>query len=95
MPAARCSRPTATVAAAARASSAAAVIVVSHLASGRLRAVESIRAVHELGIDVFYAGNAFSTPRSRRGVPGRYLGVRVQDACADLTQALEPTELGG
>ena len=87
--------PTATVAAAARASSAAGVIVVSHLASGRLRAVESIRAVHELGIDVFYAGNAFSTPRSRRGVPGRYLGVRVQDACADLTQALEPTELGG
>ncbi len=87
--------PTATVAAAARASSAAGVIVVSHLASGRLRAVESIRAVHELGIEVFFAGNAFSTPRSRRGVPGRYLGVRIQDACADLTRALEPTDLGG
>ena len=46
------------------------VVVVSHLATGRLRAVESIRTVHELGIEVFYAGNAFTSPRSRRGVPG-------------------------
>ena len=52
------------------------------------RAVESIRAVDELGIAVFYAGNAFSAPRSRRGVPGRYLGVGIKDACAQLTQTL-------
>ena len=67
-------------------------MVVSHLATGRLRAVESIRAVSELGIDVFYAGNAFATPRSRRGVPGRYLGVGVEDACATLTRALMPDD---
>jgi methanogenic corrinoid protein MtbC1 len=82
--------PTVTVAAAARASAVAGVVVVSHLASGRLRAVESIRAVDDLDIPVFYAGNAFSTPRSRRGVPGQYLGVRIADACVQLTRSLAP-----
>ena len=57
-----------------------------------IRAVESIRAVDDLGIDVFYAGNAFSTPRSRRGVPGRYLGMGIEDACTQLTQALLPSD---
>jgi DNA-binding transcriptional MerR regulator/methylmalonyl-CoA mutase cobalamin-binding subunit len=82
------STSTATLAAAARATAVAGVVVVSHLATGRLRAVESIRAVNELGIEVFYAGNAFATPRSRRGVPGRYLGDSIKDACAQLTDAL-------
>ena len=86
--------PTVTLATAARASAVAGVIVVSHLASARLRAVESIRAVHDLGIDVFYAGNAFAAPRGRRGVPGHYLGRRIQDACAELTRALEPADPG-
>ena len=85
---------TVTLATAARATAVAGVVVVSHLATGRLRAVESIRAVDDLGIDVFYAGNAFSTPRSRRGVPGRYLGVGIEDACAQLTRALAPTDPG-
>jgi len=84
--------PTVTLTTAAQAAAAAGVVVVSHLATGRLRAVESIRAVSELGIDVFYAGNAFATPRSRRGVPGRYLGVGVEDACATLTRALMPDD---
>lgn len=82
--------PTLTLATAARASAVAGVIVVSHMASGRLRAIESIRAVNDLDIEVFYAGNAFATARSRRGVPGQYLGVRVQDACAQLTRTLAP-----
>jgi MerR family transcriptional regulator, light-induced transcriptional regulator len=86
--------PTVTLAAAARATAVAGVVVVSHQASGRLRAVESIRAVDDLGIEVFYAGNAFSAPRSRRGVPGRYLGVGTADACTQLTQALAPTDPG-
>ena len=68
--------------------------MVSHQASGRLRAVESIRAVDDLGIEVFYAGNAFSAPRTRRGVPGRYLGGNIADACAELTHALAPAEPG-
>jgi methylmalonyl-CoA mutase cobalamin-binding subunit/DNA-binding transcriptional MerR regulator len=81
---------TATIATAARATAVAGVIVVCHLATGRLRAVESIRAVHDLEIAVFYAGNAFTTPRSRRGVPGRYLGVGIEAACVELTRALAP-----
>jgi hypothetical protein len=43
-----------------------------------------------LGIDVFYAGNAFSALRSRRGIPGRYLGVGIKDACAQVTNTLAP-----
>jgi MerR family transcriptional regulator, light-induced transcriptional regulator len=88
---------TTTLATAARATAVAGVVVVCHLATGRLRAVESIRAINDLDIEVFYAGNAFTSPRSRRGVPGRYLGVGIQDACAQLTRALEPTasEAGG
>lgn len=82
--------PTATLTAAALASAVAGVIVVSHLATGRLRAVESIRAVDDLGIEVFFAGNAFSRPRSRRGVPGHYLGGGIEAACAQLTQVLYP-----
>jgi len=85
---------TVTIATAARATAVAGVIVVSHLATGRLRGVESIRAINDLGIEVFYAGNAFSTPRSRRGVPGRYLGVGIEAACAQLTRALAPTDPG-
>jgi DNA-binding transcriptional MerR regulator/methylmalonyl-CoA mutase cobalamin-binding subunit len=80
------------VATAARATAVAGVIVVSHLATGRLRAVESIRAINDLDIDVFYAGNAFFTPRSRRGVSGHYLGIRIEDACAQLTRALDATD---
>lgn len=86
--------PTVTIATAARATPVAGVIVVSHLATGRLRAVESIRAINDVGIEVFYAGNAFTTPRTRRGVPGRYLGVGIDDACAQLTRALTPNDPG-
>ena len=32
------------------------------------------------GVKVFYAGNAFTAPRSRRGLPGRFLGIRLQEA---------------
>jgi DNA-binding transcriptional MerR regulator/methylmalonyl-CoA mutase cobalamin-binding subunit len=85
---------TVTLATAARATPVAAVVVVSHLATGRLRAIESIRAVHDLDIPVFYAGNAFTSPRSRRGVPGHYLGVGIESACAQLTSALASDDAG-
>ena len=84
--------PTITLVTAARATDVAGVVVASHLATGRLRAVESIRGVDDLGIDVFYAGNAFATARSRRGVPGRYLGVRITHACESLGIALDKTD---
>jgi DNA-binding transcriptional MerR regulator/methylmalonyl-CoA mutase cobalamin-binding subunit len=83
--------PTIMLATAARATAVAGVIVVSHLATGRLRAIESIRAINELGIEVFYAGNAFSAQRRRRGVPGRYLGVGIEEACTQVTRTLAPT----
>ena len=47
------------------------------------------RQPKELGVAVFYAGNAFATPRSRVKVPGRYLGPRIKDAC-DLIVASLP-----
>jgi methanogenic corrinoid protein MtbC1 len=86
---------TMTIAAAARATQVAGVVIVSHLGTGRNRAIESIRAVAELGVPVFYAGNAFTTARSRRGVPGRYLGAGIEAACATLTRALEDRDPGG
>lgn len=71
-----------------QASRAQAVVLVSHLNSGRARSVQSLRAAHAEGVSVFYAGNAFSSPRSRRGVPGTYLGPRLQAACALIDDEL-------
>jgi methanogenic corrinoid protein MtbC1 len=75
-----------------------AVVVVSHLGTGRKRAIQSLTATAELGATVFYAGNAFSSPRSRRNVPGTYLGSRLENACDVIESALAShsvlTELG-
>ena len=57
------------------------VVIVSHLSSGRARAVESLHAADAEGLPVFYAGNAFTAPRTRRYLPGTYLGAGLQDAC--------------
>lgn len=62
------------------ASAASAVVIVSHLSSARQRAIASIRACQATGTPVFYAGNAFTTPRSRRTLPGTYLGTRLDHA---------------
>ncbi len=71
-----------------RANRAVAVVVASHLASARQRAIGSLQAADDLGVAVFYAGNAFATPRSRVKVPGRFLGSRVQDACELIVTTL-------
>ena len=63
------------------ATGAVAVVIVSHLSSGRARAVQALHAADRPGVTVFYAGNAFTAPRSRRNLPGRYLGTRLQQAC--------------
>lgn len=68
--------------AAVQASGAQAVVLVSHLNSGRARAVQSLRAARDQDVRVFYAGNAFTSPRSRRSLPGTYLGSRLQEAVA-------------
>ncbi|UQX90314.1 cobalamin B12-binding domain-containing protein [Jatrophihabitans telluris] len=67
-----------------QASGARQVVIVSHLSSGRHRAVESLRQVAALGVQTYFAGNAFSSTAARRGVPGEYLGTRLQDACSAL-----------
>jgi methanogenic corrinoid protein MtbC1 len=74
-----------------RATGARAVVVVSHLNTGRKRAVQSLRATTDLGTAVFYAGNAFSSPRSRRNLPGTYLGGRLDDACDLIDSTLTST----
>jgi methanogenic corrinoid protein MtbC1 len=78
----------------ARGTAAVGVVVVSHLASGRLRAVESIRSVERAGIEVFYAGNSFGSPKSRVAVPGMYLGTRLADACVIVEEKLRPVGRG-
>ncbi len=75
--------PVMTLTAAAQATNAAGVVIVSHLASARQRALASIAAVVDLQIPVFYAGNAFGSPRSRHRVPGSYLGTCLS-AASDL-----------
>jgi DNA-binding transcriptional MerR regulator len=70
------------------ATGAGAVVVVSHLNTGRQRAIQALQAVDQRKVQVFYAGNAFSSPRSRRSVPGHYLGTRLQDACRLIDAAL-------
>jgi methanogenic corrinoid protein MtbC1 len=71
-----------------QATGAGAAVIVSHLNSGRARAIQSLHAANVLGVSVFYAGNAFTTARSRRNLPGTYLGARLQGACALIESTL-------
>jgi len=80
--------PTESLTTASVAAGAAGVVIVAHLSTGRRRALASIAAVHELHIPVFYAGNAFSSRRSRTQIPGLYLGNRLQDAATLIDFAL-------
>jgi MerR family transcriptional regulator, light-induced transcriptional regulator len=60
------------------------VVVVSHMGITRRAALDSIAAVSALNEPVlFYAGNGFAAARSRKGVPGIYLGADMGPA-ADL-----------
>jgi DNA-binding transcriptional MerR regulator len=70
--------------AAIHATGAGAVVIVSHINTGRQRAIQSLHAANNENANVYYAGNAFSSPRSRRNLPGTYLGTRLQDACTVL-----------
>lgn len=65
-----------------------AVIIASHMGTNRRATVESIKAAAARAPErVFYAGRAFISARSRKGVPGTYLGEEMQ-AAADLLQSL-------
>lgn len=85
--------PTASLAAAAGLCNAGAVVVVSHMNINRRAAVESIRAVDQLGgVTCFYAGNAFASPAARAGVPGTHLGDDVLEAVDLVDRALRPRQ---
>ena len=74
---------------AAMASAPAAVVIVSHLVANRRYALEAAAKIHESGIPVFYAGNAFADEDSRAGIPGAYLGTNLQAACSQICGVLE------
>lgn len=67
-----------------------AVIVTSHLSTNRRQAVEALRAVEDLPVRLFYAGNAFTGETMRRGIPGRYLGRELAAAADVVHDAVTP-----
>lgn len=75
---------------AAQAAGAVGVVVISNDSRGLPRAVVLLRAVDELGIPVFFTGDAFESPGGREQAAGRYLGTGIDGACASLINALSP-----
>ena len=61
-----------------------AVVIASHLRANRPSATLSLQAAAALGPEVFYAGDAFATARSRRDLPGTHLGTTLRGACATI-----------
>jgi MerR family transcriptional regulator, light-induced transcriptional regulator len=69
---------------------ASAAVVVAQRSVNLRSAVESLEGIHALlGGRAFYAGAAFSSPASRRGVPGSYLGTDMTEATRTVDQAIE------
>ena len=73
---------------AAQAAGAVGVVVISNGSRGLPRAVVLLRAVDELGIPVFFMGDAFESDRGRGEIPGRYLGSSIERACSALVEAV-------
>jgi methanogenic corrinoid protein MtbC1 len=65
-----------------------AVVLVSHVTAGRPAAIETLRSPQLHQRHVFYAGGAFESARSRRGLPGHYLGTNIAQAADLITDAL-------
>ena len=78
--------PAASLRDAATALSPSAVVVTSHLGSHRRAAIESMRGLEDLDVKIFYAGNAFGAAKSRRGVPGIYLGRELTSAADTIEE---------
>ena len=68
--------------------SAQAVVLVSELIANRAPAASALRAVDRNGVAVFYAGAAFRSQASRRGLPGTYLRGNLGQAAADIRARL-------
>lgn len=80
--------PMSSLAAACEGTGASAVVLVSHLSVARRSAVEALRTVESSNALLFYAGNAFTSPQRRQGVPGHYLGEDLTDAVDVITDML-------
>jgi len=68
-----------------------ATIVVSHIASNRRATVAALLAASLTRSQLFYAGNAFLTESTRKGVPGRYLGEDLVEAVQTVAASLQKT----
>lgn len=66
-----------------------AAVVVAQRSVNRRSTLESIEAIDGLvGLRAFYAGSAFASPVSRRGVPGTYLGTDLLGAADVMDRTL-------
>lgn len=81
--------PAVALSAAINRTTAAATIVVSHIASYRRGTVTALQAAARTKTQLFYAGNAFLTPATRKGVPGTYLGEDLKAAVETVSRSLE------
>ena len=80
--------PVKSLSAAVQGTGAAGLLMVSHLSIGRRSAVEALRSVQHTDARLYYAGNAFVSPPSRKGVPGTYLGEDLIEAANVITTSL-------
>ena len=80
--------PAASLRVAADQCSAAAVVLVSQVGRNRAAAVAALRAVSDSGAALFYAGAAFRSITSRRGLPGHYLGGNLSQAAGHIATQL-------
>ena len=86
--------PAASLVTAVRAAEAWAAVVTSQRNVTRRAAIEAIGAAAAVpGVHAFYAGSAFSSPASRRGVPGTFLGDDVVEA-VDAMESAFPGQRG-
>ena len=75
---------------------ASAAVVVAQRSVNRRSTVESLEGIHQLlGERAFYAGGAFSSPASRRDVPGSYLGTDMIEAARTVDLAIEGARPSG
>ena len=86
--------PVRSLSAAVQGTGAAGLVMVSHLSIGRRSAVEALRSAQHTGTHLFYAGNAFVSPQSRKGVPGTYLGEDLLKAADLIANALRSDRRG-
>jgi methanogenic corrinoid protein MtbC1 len=67
---------------------AAGVVLVCHLTSGRLAAIDSLSSAELRHTHIFYAGGAFSSLQARHGLPGHYLGTNFTQAAEFITSTV-------